>query len=142
MVMSKERPMSTTSGPTAASYLRRWRRWISSAIFKQNTQTDIRFLDVEQLTRDVDAAMADMPLLIRPNAGPESLMPTRLDLLGLDPGYLRVARPDTYEALQLACVTCPSWRACARDLARGNATRGLGGYCLNAARIDALIAEH
>ena len=134
--------MSIISGPTTGSYLRRWCRRISAAISRQNAQAGIRFLDVEQLTRDVDAAMADMPLLLRPNAGPESLMPTRLDLLGLDPGYLRAARPETYEALQLACATCPSWRACARDLARGNATRGLGSYCLNAARIDALIAEH
>jgi hypothetical protein len=105
------------------------------------TQRDPRLLDVERLTRDVDAAMADMRLLTRPNAGPDSLMPTRLDLLGLDPGYLRVAHPDTYEALQCSCAACPSWRACARDLARGNATRGLGSYCLNAARIDALIVE-
>lgn len=123
----------------------RLRQWLQSALRRKEpgpTQRDPRLVAAERLTRDVDAAMADMPLLLRPNAGPESLMPTRLDLLGLDPGYLRAARPDTYEALQLACATCPSWRACARDLARGNATRGLGSYCLNAARIDALITEH
>ena len=119
-------------------------QWLQAVLRQKETDSalrDPRLLDVEQLTRDVDAAMADMRLLTRPNAGPDSLMPARLELLGLDPGYLRVARPDTYETLRRACTACPSWRACARDLARGNATRGLDSYCLNAARIDALIVE-
>jgi hypothetical protein len=130
--------MSITFIASAGTQLR---QWISATRSKENAQPEPWFHDVERMTRDIDAAMADMRLLIRPNAGPDSLMPVRLELLGLDPGYLRATRPETYAALQLTCATCPSWRACARDLAHDNAARGLGSYCLNAARIDALIIE-
>jgi hypothetical protein len=118
-------------------------RFLSAVRRKEPDQEhrDPRLRDVERLTHDIDAAMADMRLLTRPNPGPDSLMPARLELLGLDPGYVRVADPDTYEAMRQTCAACPSWRACARDLAHGNATRGLGSYCLNTARIDALIVE-
>jgi hypothetical protein len=136
------------SAKFASSGIQLCQRFLSAVRRKEPDQEyrDPRLRDVERLTRDIDAAMSDMRLLTRQNAGPDSLMPARLELLGLDPGYVRVADPDTYEALRRTCATCPSWRACARDLAPrngspGNATRGLSSYCLNAGRIDALILE-
>ena len=131
--------MSRAKLASAGTHLRQWLQAVSRRKEPGTAHRDPRLRDVELLTRDIDAAMADMRLLTRQNAGPDSLMPARLELLGLDPGYVRVANPDTYEAMRRTCAACPSWRACARDLARGNATRGLGSYCLNAARIDALI---
>lgn len=100
---------------------------------------DVR--DAERLTRDIDAAMSDMRFVIRPHAGPNILLPAKLDLLGIDPGYLEVADSEAFKALGAACDRCPNWRRCARDLARGDATTGLKGYCLNAAAIDALVIE-
>ena len=97
--------------------------------------------DAERLTRDIDAAMSDMRFVIRPHAGPNILLPARLDLLGIDPGYLEVADRETFETLGASCDRCPSWRRCARDLASGDAATGLKGYCLNAETIDALIID-
>ena len=111
-----------------------WRRPKS-----QSSRPDLFVRDIERLTRDIDSAMSDMRFMVRPHAGLNVLLPTRLNLLRIDPGYLEVADSATFKVLGAACERCPSWRKCARDLARGDATTGLKSYCLNAEVIDTLI---
>jgi hypothetical protein len=76
---------------------------------------------------------------------PSELMPRRLQLLGFDPAYVRVAQTATYRDLQRVCAVCKAWRRCAHDLANGDTQAGMSGYCLNAYTIDTPVgrlAEH
>ena len=98
-------------------------------------------LDADALIHDLNNSLSDMPLITRPNAGPSTLLPRRLRLLGLDPGFVAVAQPETFSKLEAACSACPSWRRCARDLARNDVTAGMECYCLNAAALDELLIE-
>ena len=66
---------------------------------------------------------------------------TRLQLLGLDPGYVKVCCTTTYQDLERACASCKSRRLCARDLARGDVESGMRSYCPNAPTIDALVVN-
>ena len=97
-------------------------------------------MDAEAMARDFDAAMLDMRYLIRPNAGPEVLLPVRLRLLGMGPASLEANGGETLASLKLVCGRCKSWRECARDMAREDGLRGLSSYCINAGAIDALGA--
>ena len=121
-----------------SNLIRRLSAWSRRPI-SQSSEPDLFARDVERLTRDIDAAMSDMRFMIQPHAGPNVLLPTRLNLLRIDPGYLEVADIATFKMMDAACERCPSWRKCARDLARGDATAGLKSYCLNAEVIDTLI---
>ena len=105
----------------------------------RSAQPDPFERDAERLTRDIDAAMSDMRFITQPYAGPRILLPNRLRLLGIDPGYLQVADGERLKVLEDACGRCPSWRKCARDMARGDAVTGLNSYCSNAETIDTLI---
>ena len=75
------------------------------------------------------------------HAGPNELMPKRLQTLGLDPAFFRYARTAAYRDMERVCGTCKSWRRCARDLAKGDVQAGMQGYCLNAPTIDALTID-
>jgi hypothetical protein len=79
--------------------------------------------------------------LARTHPGPSDLMPQRLEQLGLDPAFLKIEHTATYRDMQRVCGTCRGWRRCARDLAKGDVESGMGGYCLNAATIDALTVD-
>jgi len=70
-----------------------------------------------------------------------NLMPWRLQQLGLDPGYVKVCRPSTYQNLESVCASCKSRPQCARDLARGDVEAGMRSYCPNAPTIDALVVN-
>jgi hypothetical protein len=61
--------------------------------------------------------------------------------LGLDPGYVKMARTSAYRDLERVCASCKAWRRCARDLARGDVQAGMRTYCLNAPTLDALLIE-
>ena len=95
--------------------------------------------EAERILHDVNLSMSDMAAITRPHAGPEVMLPQRLELAGLDPRYIAATQAATYRDLQRSCMRCPSWRRCARDLARGDAQTGLGSYCLNSQVIDALV---
>jgi hypothetical protein len=82
--------------------------------------------EVERILRDVNLNMSDM-------------LPQRLQLVGLDPHYIAATDIATYRDLQRSCMSCRSWRRCARDLARGEAQVGLASYCLNSQLIDGLL---
>ncbi len=97
--------------------------------------------EAERILQDVGLSMSDMPAITKPNAGPSVLLPQRLETVGLDPLYLKTEQRSVYRDLERACMRCPKWRRCARDLARGDAQTGLEHYCENAATIDALLLD-
>jgi hypothetical protein len=73
-----------------------------------------------------------------PHPGRGGLLPRRLELLGLDPGYIRCAQSAAYRDMERACAICRVWRLCERDLAKGDAQGGMDSYCLNSEALDSL----
>jgi hypothetical protein len=69
------------------------------------------------------------------------LLPQQLQLLGLDPQFVKHAAPTTFRDLIRVCASCRAQRRCARDLARGDVQAGMDGYCLNGLTIDALTVR-
>jgi hypothetical protein len=70
-----------------------------------------------------------------------SLMDERVAQAGLDPTYLRKAKPEIYQKLQQACSKCPDPDSCLLDLEAGDWEAGQRSYCPNAAAIDYLIVS-
>ena len=118
----------------------RLRTWLCGAS-SGRLERDPEAIEIDRIRRDIDATLCDMPLITRPNAGPSTLLPERLRLLGLDQAYVEVAQNVTFQNLQETCGACDSWRRCARDLARGDVAVGMERYCDNAALLDALLVE-
>ena len=97
--------------------------------------------ELQRIARDVGLSEFDLRSLTCSHFGPSELMPRRLQQLGLDPTYVKVARTATYRDLERVCATCKSSRRCARDLANGDVQAGMRAYCLNAPTIDALTVD-
>ena len=97
--------------------------------------------ELHRIAHDVGLSETDLRSLSCSHPGPSELMPRRLEQLGLDPGYVKFARTESYRDLARVCASCKAWRRCARDLASGDVQAGMGGYCLNAPTIDALLVE-
>lgn len=94
--------------------------------------------ELRRLASEVGVSGEDLRRLCGRDFGPSQLLPQRLQLLGVDPEFVRRAAPTTFRDLARVCACCPAWRRCARDLARGNVQAGMDGYCLNGASIDTL----
>ena len=69
------------------------------------------------------------------------LLSERLQRLRLDPDYMRLCCPSTYQELERICASCKSQRVCAQDLARGEVESGMRSYCPNAPTIDAMVVN-
>ncbi len=97
--------------------------------------------DLHGIEADLGLSSTDLELLTCNHPGPSELMPQRLQQLGLDPNFVRRAKPETYLDLARICATCTAWRRCKHDLAHGDVQVGMDGYCRNSATIDELIVE-
>ena len=97
--------------------------------------------EIRRLACDVGLSGGDLRLLCRSDFGPSELLPRRLQVLGIDPEFVRHAEPTTFRDLARVCASCQASRRCARDLARGDVQAGMEGYCLNSATIDALTVS-
>ena len=97
--------------------------------------------ELRRIASDVGVSGDDLRQLCRSDFGPSELLPQRLQLLGIDPEYVRHAEPSTYRDLARLCASCQASRRCARDLARGDVQAGMDGYCLNGPTIDPLTAS-
>ena len=73
--------------------------------------------ELHRIAEDVGLSDGDLKSLACSQAGPNELMPKRLQALGLDPAFFRYARTAAYRDMERVCGTCKSWRRCARDLA-------------------------
>ena len=98
--------------------------------------------ELHRIAEDVGLSEGDLKSLACSHAGPNELMPKRLQTLGFDPAFFRYARTAAYHDMERVCSTCKSRRRCARDLAKGDVQAGMQGYCLNASTIDALTIDH
>lgn len=97
--------------------------------------------ELSRIAQDAGLSHTDLRSLSCSHPGPSELMPWRLQRLGLDPAYVKVARTATYRDLERVCGACKAWRRCARDLAKGDVQVGMRGYCLNALTIDTLTVD-
>ena len=133
--------MQKTSMVQRLHNMRRCVRALLAGTKSVNLQRDSDAIEVNRIRNDLDANICDMSLITRLNAGPSVLLPERLRLLGLDQVYLENAQNAALQNLREVCRACDSWRRCARDLARGDATVGMERYCDNAASLDALLVR-
>jgi uncharacterized protein YjiS (DUF1127 family) len=97
--------------------------------------------ELRRIASDVGLNGDDLMRLCCSHTGPSELLPRRLQLLGIDPEFMRHAAPTTFRDLARVCASCKASRHCARDLARGDVQAGMDGYCLNALSIDALTVR-
>jgi hypothetical protein len=97
--------------------------------------------ELHRIAQEVGLSEQALRSLDCSHPGPAELMPERLRQLGLDPTFIAQAQAPTYRDLERVCASCKSWRRCARDLANGDVQSGMGGYCLNASTLDALLVE-
>lgn len=137
-----EEPMIKLSGYAALISLRdKWRRMQR----KRRSLVEVAACPPSELQRsaqDVGVSVSDLRIIAAAHSGPSELLPLRLELLGLDPGYVRSAQTATYRDLERTCAMCPAWRRCARDLAKGDVQAGMDSYCLCAPTIDALAVDN
>jgi hypothetical protein len=97
--------------------------------------------ELHRIAQDVGVSVSDLRIITAAHPGPSELLPVRLQLLGLDPAYVRSALTSTYRDLERTCAMCPAWRRCARDLARGDVQAGMDSYCPCSPTIDALNVD-
>jgi hypothetical protein len=97
--------------------------------------------ELRRIASDVGLSGDDLRQLYCSHNGPSELLPQRLQLLGIDPEFVRHAATTTFRDLSRVCACCKASRRCARDLARGDVQAGMDGYCLNGPTIDALTVR-
>jgi hypothetical protein len=72
---------------------------------------------------------------------PQELVARRLEVVGLDPGYVRAAQAATGRDLERVCGRCSEVKRCLHDLDRDDAGSRLAEYCPNTPTIDALLVD-
>jgi uncharacterized protein YjiS (DUF1127 family) len=125
-------------------HLRAWVQYCHRVMRNRRTLRELDALSPTErrhLADDVGLSGTDLRRFNCAHEGPTELMPARLRELGIDPAFVKYARTETYRDLERVCVTCKSWRRCARDLAKGDAQTGMDSYCLNAPTIDSLTVD-
>ena len=128
----------------ASDFLTRLRQTWRRALSKRRAINELAACPPGELRRiasDVGLSGDDPGRLCRSHNGPSELLPQRLQLLGIDPEFVRHAAPTTSRDLARVCASCRASRRCARDLARGDVQAGMDSYCLNGPTIDALMVR-
>src|SRR4249919_1060218 len=128
----------------ASDFLMRLRQTWRRAISKRRAINELAACPPGELRRiasDVGLSGDDLRQLCLGHNGPSELLPQRLQLLGIDPEFVRHAAPTTSRDLARVCASCKASRRCARDLARGDVQAGMDAYCLNGPTIDALMVR-
>jgi hypothetical protein len=128
----------------ASDFLTRLRQAWRRALSKRQAVNELAACPPGELRRiasDVGLSGDDLRQLCPSHNGPSGLLPQRLQLLGVDPEFVRHAAPTTFRDLARVCTSCKASRRCARDLARGAVQAGMDAYCLNGPTIDALVVR-
>jgi hypothetical protein len=129
-------PLHSAKSHSPVSAARRLLRWVVGGAIGLHEEPAA----ARRLLDDIDKNLTDMALITRSHAGPDVLLPLRLELLGLDAADIADASPETYRGLVSACTSCRFWRRCARDLSGGAIPHG-HDYCGNRRRLDRLLLE-
>jgi hypothetical protein len=125
----------------ASDFVTRLRQTWRRALSKRRAINELAACPPGELRRiasHVGLSGDDLRRLCSSHNGPTELLPHRLQLLGIDPEFVRHAAPATSRDLARVCASCKASRRCAHDLARGDVQAGMDGYCLNGPTIDAL----
>jgi hypothetical protein len=95
-------------------------------------------LDVEQIAKDIRTSVPELRALAK--RGPEAadLLLRRMTELELDPKEVSQIEPETFRDMQRLCTLCRYHRRCARDFARGAATKSWNDYCPNSGTLATL----
>ena len=91
------------------------------------------------LLRELGMTPGSIDRLVANHPGPATLLPKRLDEVGLDAGYLSKTQPAAFRDLQRVCSTCPDWKMCRVDIDRADAVERVSAYCPNTHTIDSLL---
>lgn len=121
--------------------LERLRRSWHRAISRRRTLNELAACPPHELKRiasDVGLSGDELRRFCRRDHGASELLPQRLQLLGIDPEFVRQDSPTLYADLARVCASCRQSRRCASDLNRGDVQVGMITYCLNAPSIDFL----
>jgi hypothetical protein len=97
--------------------------------------------ELQRIAREVGLSPTILQSLRCSHPGANELLPLRLQQLGLDPAYVKVAQTAIYRDIERVCALCGAWRRCVRDLANGDVQAGMSSYCLNAFTIDTLMGD-
>jgi uncharacterized protein YjiS (DUF1127 family) len=123
--------------PKTSHVFDRIREWMHA----RREERELNALPAEllsEIAHDVGLSVYELTHVATRNPGASTLMPRRLDMMGIDPEYVRATKPAVYRDLERVCGRCQNWQLCDRDLAEGNVDDGQCSYCGNAATIDAL----
>jgi hypothetical protein len=135
-----EDPVFALSAEALASLRYKWRRMVR----KRKSLVELAArppCELQRIAQDVGVSIGELRTIAASHPGPRELLPLRLQILGLDPGYVRSALTTAYRGLERACAACPAWRRCAGDLARGDVQSGMDDYCICGATLDALAVD-
>jgi hypothetical protein len=97
--------------------------------------------EVRRIASDMGLTESELRCACRDQTGTPDLLLQRLQLLGIDPEYVKQAEPATFRDLSRVCASCEASRRCARDLARGDVEAGMTSYCFNSPTLDALMVS-
>lgn len=121
----------------------RLRRWYVAARETMGEAKLLASLDdetVKLLAQDNALTVDELRSLIRkgPHAGDE--MVALMRLLGIDPDKARLAEPEAFREMHVACAHCGAKSRCRQDLAGENGETDLPGYCGNTAQLSIMRA--
>jgi len=94
--------------------------------------------ELNRIASDVGLSGEELRQHCRRDHGDSELLPQRLQLLGIDPEFVKKDAPVLFRDLTRVCASCQQSSRCARDLAHGDVQAGMSTYCLNSASIDLL----
>jgi hypothetical protein len=100
---------NTMANPSASSTFVRLRRRWQRMVRNRRSMSDLVGCPPSQLHRiakDIGLSETHLRYLSCSHPGPSELMPRRLQQLGLDPAYVRLAQTATYRDLERVCATC------------------------------------
>ena len=116
----------------------RWRQFLT----KQRAVNELETCppsEVRRIASDMGLTENELRGACRNQTGTPELLLQRLQLLGIDPEFVRHAEPATFRDLSRVCASCGASQRCARDLARGDVEAGMTSYCFNSPTLDALM---
>jgi hypothetical protein len=118
--------------------LRRWvRNWLSG--FSRRAELDrISAFELNCIAKDVHASIGDLYELSGRGPNAASLLPRRMQAVGLDGAALAWSDPAVLRDMQRVCAFCDSRRRCERDLDNKPDGAIWQSYCPNNATFRAL----
>ena len=94
-----------------------------------------------RVARELGLSTREMIKLSGKGGWSRSLLPRRMETLGLNFDSVASTRPDVGRDLAICCARCDSKLRCAYDLARTSQGDGWRDYCINRPTLDALRSE-